>query len=145
MYTALSRTTKFDYIHLDNNKLKSEYECVKNNNILVMKPRQTEFKDGKIYRIDFDNEDIYIGSTICSIEKRFEEHLNEKKSVVFKNKDNNPKISLLCNYPCYDKSQLELCEAYYINHFAKIHGDKVLNKRMNDEKKTKKEIKFKCS
>ena len=48
LYTALSRTTKFEYLHVEN--LKDAYHY-------------------KIYRVDFDDAKIYIGSTIKTLEK----------------------------------------------------------------------------
>jgi hypothetical protein len=142
LYTSLSRTTTFDYIHLDNTKLKSKYVYNMSTKHLTKTIKQSKYKDGKIYQIDFDDGCVYIGSTIKSIEERFDEHLNDNKSVVFKNKDKNPIISLKCNYPCYKKDELERCEMYYIN---KCDTDKLLNKRMNDTRKKKKKYSFKCT
>ena len=111
----------------------------------VVKPFQNEYKDGKIYKIEFDNGLIYIGCTTKSIEDRLNEHLFDVKSVVYKNKQHQPKIGLVSSYPCHSKEELESCETFYINKYAKLYKDKALNKRMNDEKKPRKEIKFKCN
>ncbi len=51
-----------------------------------MKIKQTEYQKGKIYKITFNNGYVYVGSTICEIEKRFGEHMNNCEDVVFKNK-----------------------------------------------------------
>ena len=73
---------------------------------------------------------------------RLKEHFSNIKSVVFKNKDENPKISLIVDGPCENKHKLEKVEKKYINQYAKKYGDKILNKRGNDEIKEKPEIKY---
>lgn len=145
LYTALSRTKKFEYIHLINKELRPMYYIRKNANHKTIKPYQNEYKDAKIYKIEFDNGLIYIGCTTKSIEERLNEHLFDVKSVVYKNKQYNTSISLVCNYPCHSKEELESCETFYINKYAKLYKDKALNKRMNKEVKPKKVISFKCN
>jgi hypothetical protein len=88
---------------------------------------------------------VYVGQTKETLEKRLEGHLKDKNDIVFKSKQHHPKISLICNYPCFCKQELTYCETYYINQFAKQCGDKILNTRQNNENKVKKEIKFECS
>lgn len=145
LYTALSRTKKIDYIHLYNKELRQKYRIRMNTNHKVTGHYQNEYKDGKIYKIEFANGLIYIGCTINSTEERLKEHLFDTNSVVYKNKQYKPTISLVCNYPCHSKEELESCETFYINKYAKLYKDKVLNKRMNDEKKPKKIVSFKCN
>ena len=70
------------------------------------------------------------------------EHLSDKKSNVYRNKDKNPKISLVIDCPCENKHKLGSIEKKYINQYAKKYGTKVLNKRGNDENKEKPEIKY---
>ena len=44
--------------------------------------------------------------------------------------------------PCENKHKLEKIEKKHINEYAKIYGNKILNKRGNDEIKEKPEIKY---
>ena len=98
IYTALRRTTKFERIHAEDLKLK--YTYIVNNKHEVQSIGHTKYQNGKIYKIEFDDEIIYIGSTIKTIKMRRKEHLSDTKSIVYKNKDKNPKISLLIDWPC---------------------------------------------
>jgi hypothetical protein len=81
----------------------------------------------------------YIGSTINTLANRLQQHLEDKNSVVYKNKQYDPKIELLCDYPCYSKHDLEAVENYYIN---KLYSGDMLNKRGLIKKK--KDISWKC-
>ena len=71
--------------------------------------------------------------------------MNDVKCVVYKNKQHNPTIELICDYPCYDQGKLEQCEKHYINLEA---NENLLNVRMNDferkKKQTEKNKKFEC-
>ena len=98
IYTALRRTTKFEYIHVED--LEPKYTYIVNNKHEVQSTGNTEYQNGKIYKIEFDDESIYIGSTIKTIKMRRKEHLSDTKSIVYKNKDKNSKISLLIDCPC---------------------------------------------
>ena len=140
LYTALSRTTKFKYIHAEN--LKSKYTYNVNNIQEVKSIGHTECQKGKIYKIEFEGESIHIESTIKTLEMRLKEHLSDIKSIVYKNKDKNPKISLIVHCPCENKHKLEKVEKKYMNQYAKKYGDKILNKRGNDENKEKLEFKY---
>jgi len=52
------------------------------------------YKNGKIYKVTFDNELLYVGSTCEELETRLKWHLSNNKSQVFKHKDRKPKIEL---------------------------------------------------
>ena len=138
--TALSRTTKFKYIHAENLKIK--YSNSKKNKHEVKSIGHVENKNGKIYKIEFDDGSIYIGSTIKTLEKRQKKHISDPKSIVYKNRHKNPKISLVIDCPCENKHKLEKTEKKHVNEYAKIYGSKVLNKRNNEENKEKPEIKY---
>ena len=65
----MSRTTKFEYINLDENVL------LKLPNLeLINAKHNSLFKNGKIYEITFDNEMFYIGITVV----RSARYLNTK-------------------------------------------------------------------
>ena len=57
LYTALSRTTKFKYIHAEN--LRSKYTYTVNNKHEVQSIGHTEYQNGKIYKIEFEMK-VYI-------------------------------------------------------------------------------------
>ena len=60
LYTALSRTTKFKSIHAEN--LKTKYSNSKKNKLEVKSKGHTEYQNGKIYKIEFDDGSIYISA-----------------------------------------------------------------------------------
>ena len=76
---------------------------------------------GKIYELshkDFPN-DIYIGSTIQTLDERFSQHPYEystEKTKFFEDAGwEGVKIRLVKNAPCYNKRELEFCEQQVIN------------------------------
>ena len=142
LYTALSRTTKLEYIHLDNSKLNRVYKTRPGPSIEIINSRfNSIYKNGKIYKITFDNDNVYVGQTCESLETRLKWHLSNKNSQIYKFRKNKPVISLITNAPSFDKKTLEMVESKYIHEFSSIYGDKLLNKRMNPIKK-RKDIKY---
>ena len=132
LYTSLSRTTKLEYIHINNKELNNKYFNRKTPNIeLINSKFNSLYKNGKIYKITFDNNKIYIGSTCEELETRLKGHLTKKTSQVFKNKHQNPKITWLVDCPSYDKKSLEKVENSYIAEYAEKYGKCLLNIRSN--------------
>ena len=86
--------------------MKTKYSQTKKNKHEVKSIGHTEYKNGKIYKMEFEDGSIYIGSTIKTLEKRLKEHKSDTKSIVYKNKDKNPKISLVVDCPCEKKHKL---------------------------------------
>jgi hypothetical protein len=91
-----------------------------------------EYTDGKIYRIDpinpSDIGDVYIGSTIKTLEKRLDGHCYDykyflggkscgltSKHLFQKYGVENCKITHIESYPCKSRKQLCAKEALYIN------------------------------
>ncbi len=143
LYTALSRTTKIEYIRLNNNDLNSVYKIRKQPDIELINSRfNSLYKNGKIYLVSFNNEKKYIGSTCEDIQTRLKWHLTNKNSQVYKLKNYVPRIELLVNCPCDSKRSLEKVETKYIEEYAKKYSDQLINIRMNPNKKIK-EIKYK--
>ena len=143
LYTALSRTTKLEYIHLNNKELNNKY-FNKRQPILELANSKFNslYKNGKIYKVTFENGMIYIGSTCEKLETRLKWHLSNMKSQVFKNKQHKPKIELIINAPSNDKKSLEQVENEYIHEYAKVY--KLINIKSNPNKKIKK-IEYKVS
>lgn len=81
LYTALSKTTKFEYIHPNENELNSIYMKRKQPYLeLVNSKFNSLYKNGKIYEVRFDNDKVYVGSTCEELEKRLEWHLKNENS-----------------------------------------------------------------
>lgn len=95
------------------------------------------YRDGKIYKVTFDNRMVYVGSTCEDLALRLKWHLSNKNSQVFKHKDKNPEIELIVLAPSFDRKSLEKVENGYISEYAEKHG-KLLNVKCNPLKKTKK-------
>lgn len=144
LYTALSRTTKLEYIRLNNNELNSVYKIRKQPDIELINSRfNSLYKNGKIYLVSFNNDKKYIGSTCEDLHIRLKWHLKSKNSQVYKFKNYAPKIELLVNSPCDSKRSLEEVENKYIDYYAKMYNDQLINIRMNPNKRKIKEIKYK--
>ena len=61
LYTALSRTTKKEYIHVNNKEFSNKYFNRKQPLIeLINSKFNSLYKNGKIYKITFNNDMIYI-------------------------------------------------------------------------------------
>ena len=139
LYTALSRTTKFEYIHLNNKEINNKYFNRKQPMLELINSKFNSFyKNGRIYKVTFDNEMVYVGSTCEELETRLKWHLSNNKSQVFKYKNKNPKIELLMNTPSFDKKSLERVENCYIEEYAEKHGELLINIKSNPNNKTKK-------
>ena len=138
LYTALSRT-KFEYIHLNNKELNNKYFNRKQPKLELINTKfNSLYKNGKIYKVTFDNEMVYVGSTCEELETRLKWHLSNNKSQVFKYKNKNPKIELLMNTPSFDKKSLEKVENCYIEEYADKYGKLLINIKSNPNNKTKK-------
>ena len=142
LYTSLSRATNIEYIHLDNTRLNSRYKTRPGPDMEIINNHfNSNYRNGKIYEIKFDNGYVYIGQTCDSLKNRLLWHLSNTKSQVYKFKHNKPSISLIINAPCSDKKSLEKVEARYIHEHSIKYSDKLINKRMNPIKK-RKEVKY---
>lgn len=143
LYTALSRTHKFEFIHLNFKDLKTKYKYRGQPIIeLVNSKFNSLFKNGKIYEVSFKHSNkLYIGSTCDDLQTRLEQHLKDSKSRVHEYKKYGPKIKLIINAPSKDKKALENVEKKYIEEYAENHGEKLINKKCNpnNKKKNKKE------
>lgn len=97
LYTCLSRTTKYEYIHLDSHELNYCYRIREQPRLeLVNSHFNSDYLKGKIYKITLKKCDkVYIGSTCEELETRLKWHVSNNTSQVFKNKRYNPKIELV--------------------------------------------------
>ena len=137
LYTALSRTTKFEYLHLSNKKLKNEYK------IRSMPPLELTnakfnslYSEGKIYKILIDDK-IYVGSTCEDLTTRLSRHLKDPKSQIYKHRKKKPQIELIVKAPTNDKKSLEKIENAYIEDYAIKYGVLLLNVKANPLKPKK--------
>lgn len=84
LYTALSRTTKLEYIHPDNKSLCKRYLPRSQPVMEVVNSYfNSDYNKGKIYKITFvKNDRCYIGSTCQELKDRLREHVTNNKSAV---------------------------------------------------------------
>ena len=80
------------------------------------------YQNGKIYKIhSYRTDDIYIGSTTNTLSRRFSGHKSKNvigygtKSYIILEYD-DAMITLIENYPCNDKYELEKRERYHIEN-----------------------------
>lgn len=103
-YTALSHTRKFEFIHLNFKELNNRYVTrVKSMLELTNSKFNSLYRNGKIYKIMFDDGRVYVGSTCEELNPRLRWHLSNKKSQVYKNRKNNPKTELVVTPPSAKK------------------------------------------
>lgn len=82
-----------------------------------------DYKNGKIYKIQFSSGYFYIGSTAGDLRRRLWQHRHSKKTGcakhIQKNTSDECRIILVEEYPCEDKNQLRRKEDEHIQiHMA---------------------------
>ena len=106
MYTALSRTRKFEFIHLNFKELNNRYVTREQPTLELTNSKfNSLYRNGKIYKIMFDDGRLYVGSTCEELNTRLKWHLSDKKSQVYKNRKDNPKIELTVTSPFADEKR----------------------------------------
>ena len=141
LYTALSRTTKFNYIHLDNKKLNNQYKIRKMPPLELTNAKfNSLYSEGKIYKILIDDK-IYVGSTCEDLATRLSRHLKDPKSQIYKHRKKKPQIELIVKAPTNDKKSLEKIENAYIQDYATEYGALLLNIKANPLKPKKVQFK----
>ena len=131
LYTALSRTTKLDHIHLDTAKLNQEYEIrMPPLTVTVNSYFNDEYHNGQVYKITFEhNNKLYVGCSTRNLQERLNEHITTKSSTVYPYKKDNPVITPIIRAPCKDRQQLNRVEAEYIRYYSVKYGNRLLNKQ----------------
>ena len=92
MYTALSRTNKLEYIRID--KPARYYSKPKESpSVVVNSYFNDDYHSGQVYEISFELIDkLYVGCSIRNLQQRLDEHINDKKSAVYKYRNMKPTI-----------------------------------------------------
>ena len=121
-----------------------------------------DYSKGKIYKIICDETDrCYIGSTVQSLTKRFQDHKykhtswkNGKSKSFIRSSEmfeehgrQNCSIELIENYPCDNKKELERREGYYIknnNCYNKAIAGRT-HKEYNEDNKLRLSEQFDCA
>lgn len=76
--TALSRSTMFEYISLDNKEVRVVYCDKVNTDQGQVSVGCSEYQHGKVYKVVFNDESVHIGSTCRTIEKRLADHTSTR-------------------------------------------------------------------
>ena len=143
LYTALSRTTELNHVHLDTTMLNSKYKIrMPPLSVIVNSYFNDDYHNGQIYKITFKHNDkLYIGSSIRNLQERLNEHVTSKSSAIFKYKDDEPIIMPIIRAPCKDRQELNRVEAQYIRYYSEKYGDRLLNKQLVPKQTVKIEYK----
>lgn len=130
LYTALSRTTIFEYIHLNTSALSRVYEIRKQPSMeFINSYFNSDYNNGKIYKIEFEKCDkIYIGSTTGELKTRLMKHLTNNKSPVYQYGTKKPHVKLLVNALSKGKRELEKVEFEWIADYSEKLGAQLLHK-----------------
>ena len=95
-----------------------------------------DYSKGKIYKIiDESNGDLYIGSTIQELITRFRTHGFFK---VYNKQKSNCKISLIEEYPCDNRRELEEREQYWMDRIDCINKTRAFTSKELEKQKNKK-------
>lgn len=104
LYTALSRTRKFEFIRLNFKELNNRYVTREQPTLELTNSKfNSLYRNGKIYKIMFDDGRLYVGSTCEELNTRLKWHLSDKQSQVQKNRKDNPKTELTVTSPSADE------------------------------------------
>ena len=110
LYTTLSCTRKFELIHLNFKKQNRYVTKVQLVLELTISKFNSLYKNGKIYKIMFDDGRVYVVLTSEDLNIRLKWHLSNKTSQVCKKGKNNPKIEPIVTALSADKKSLENVE-----------------------------------
>ena len=149
LYTAMSRAKRLSDVNFKYTpRLFKNEDCSASHELKVNVNNEIDIKyaNGKIYKIYFNN-DVYIGSTIQTLEERRDQHFSAKK---FDKKNNHfietlenfkdiARIQLIKLYPCNSLNQLVAEEMKILGHFIDDGEFNVLNTIGNRKKKTLKD------
>ena len=104
LYTALSRTTELNHVHLDTTNLNPKYKIrMPPRTVIVNSYFNDDYHNGQIYKITFKhNNKLYIGSSIRNLQERLNEHVTTKSNAIFKYKDDEAVIMPIIRSPCKD-------------------------------------------
>ena len=95
----MNRTTKFEYIHINNKELNNSYHNRKQPILELCNSKfNSLYKNGKIYKVTFNDKSVYVGSTCEDLETRLKYHLSNKNNNVFKNKSKEFRKCRKCIY-----------------------------------------------
>ena len=124
LYTALSRTTELNHVHLDTTKLNPKYKIrMPPHYVTVNSYFNDDYHNGQIYKITFEhNNKLYIGSSIRNLQERLNEHVTTKSSAIYQYKGDNSVITPIIRVPCKDRQELNRVEAEYIRCYSENMG-----------------------
>lgn len=89
----------------------------------------SNYNNGKIYKIVFEKCDrVYVGCPCQKLQDRLNEHVIDKKSALYKYRNDKSKIELLVYAPSKDKKSLIKVETEWIQDYSTKYGDRLLNK-----------------
>ena len=114
VYTALSRTRKWEYVHVG-----VDMELlfkVKEKGWKVTNCIRDKWMDCKVYKVTGmigGRKCVYVGITCGKLDKILKEHLNDKRSLVYKM--SRCVIELIAECPCFSKKEAEHYKNRYIN------------------------------
>ena len=136
MYTALSRTTKFEYLHINNSEIRNKYFIRKQPDVEIINPRIISlFNSSKIYLIKHKNGKMTISS---SHENGEVFHLLQKKYPI-------SNVITLAYVPCVSKQALLKIHCAYIEEYKFLYGSQITNRTFTKhEKKEAKKIEYKA-
>ena len=143
LYTALSRTTELNHVHLETIKLNPKYKIrMPPRTVIVNSYFNDDYHNGQIYKITFEhNINLYIGSSIRNLQERLNEHVTTKSSAIYQYKGDNPVITPIIRAPCKDDQELNRVEAEYIRYSGVKYGDRLLHKQLVPKQTVKIEYK----
>ena len=77
--TALSRSTRLEYIRLENKEVRVVCCDKVNKDPEQVSVGRSEYQHGNVYKVVFNDESVYIGSTCRTIEKQLANHASARR------------------------------------------------------------------
>lgn len=148
LYTAISRSTSFDFVHLvgETKEMYHRSPVTKYCSLINMK---VKLCDGIVYKISGDDW-VYIGKTLNTLEDRYKEHLEAPTSdIMFEKLKTKHSISAIQKVLIRNDNELRKLEddyiRYYINNgfnVVNVKNTKKYLKEKTDKEKKNVEVKI---
>ena len=85
-----------------------------------------KYEHGKIYKITCDTDEVYVGSTIQPLIRRFSHHKSHQMKSTKNILHNNPKIELIEEYPCNTRRELLQRERVWVDKVSNVNTERPL-------------------
>lgn len=122
-YTAITRSTKYKYIHTD--AINPSYVFPKTNYPVLLEADIFDggvFRNAKIYEVKFSDNTYYVGFTTEELEGIIDTSIFLGNGITFRLMHLNPIVSLIHNFPCFERREVEIEKKRVIADYIAKYG-----------------------